>query len=95
METLTNFLSNGANSLFARDKKGDRGVAINLAIEPRRSLRLSPAPCHPTPVRDIGQLYVPSRNQPLIRVANQEPLRPLDQIELGAGESHQAVISNE
>jgi hypothetical protein len=81
--------------LFASDKKGDRLVAIDLLDEQERSIGLSPAPYHLTTINGKGKLYVSSRSQPLIWVVDQETLKLIDQIELGVGEGHQAVIIND
>jgi YVTN family beta-propeller protein len=85
-------LSDDGKVLFASDKKGDRLVAIDLANKQQRSLGLSPAPYHLTAIRGTGKLYVSSRSQPLIWVVDQDSLKLIDQIDLGAGEGHQTVI---
>ncbi len=79
-------------TLFISCKKDDKLVALDTSTGKRQEISLAPAPYHLNTIHGTNQVYVSSRQQPLIWVIDQSSLKLIDTIKLPAGEAHQMAI---
>lgn len=84
--------SDDGTQLFVSAREDDKLVAIDLNTGEVRTLPLAPAPYHLTAVGGTGNLYVSSRESPLIWVVSQEEMKVLGEIPI-RGVGHQMVVT--
>jgi YVTN family beta-propeller protein len=84
--------SDDGTQLFASAREDEKLVAIDLNTGDVRTLTLAPAPYHLAAVDGTGNLYVSSRESPLIWVVSQEEMKVLGEIPI-RGVGHQMVVT--
>jgi YVTN family beta-propeller protein len=85
-------LSTDGRTLFVSAKERNELVAIKLHTGEKQSVPLGPAPYHVTAVGGTGKLYVSSDKQPKIWVIDEQSLRTLKEIPIGAVGHQMAVV---
>ncbi len=87
-------ISEDGNTLFISSKKANKLFSYHIKSEKKSSLDLSPSPYNLNIIKGTGNVYVSSREKPLIWVVNQKTLKVVTTIKLPAGEGHQIAIVN-
>jgi YVTN family beta-propeller protein len=85
-------LSADGRTLFVSAKQRNELVAIRLHTGEKQSVPLGPAPYHVTAVGGTGKLYVSSDKQPKLWVIDEQSLRTLKEIPIGAVGHQMAVV---
>ena len=84
-------LSEDEKTLFVSSKGDNKFVAIDLTTGDSRSIPLSPAPYHVTTVTGTGNVFVSSREEPMVWVVDGKSLVVSKEIPI-SGEGHQMVV---